>query len=89
LKNRLQYSVAVPRQSDNLDNAAFRVEMLRNGNARWACAAAMPPVAISTQHYSTITAVPPPHEFLQKPRNYQLSVAAHIFLLPRCGISFF
>jgi len=43
LKNRLQYSVADPRQSDNPDNAAFRAEMLRSGNARWACAAAIPP----------------------------------------------
>ena len=30
-------------------------------------------------HHSAITAVQPPHEFLKRPRNYQLSVAAHIF----------
>jgi hypothetical protein len=40
LKNRLHYLVADSRLPDN---AALRAEMLRSGNARWACAAAIPP----------------------------------------------
>ena len=61
-------------------DAAFRAEMLRSGNARWARAAAIPRSDLDSD-YSTITAVPPPHEFLKRPRNYQLSVAAHIFFV--------